>query len=105
MSHTVRRKTGYIRPWDLQEYVSRTSKYGGEYWERVALEGKAWKKQWNFLHRDGLHNCYIGNTPRHWRNIEHRKHRTQCKTQIANYIKNEEYEVILTAGPIWDYWD
>jgi hypothetical protein len=108
MSNTLRRKNAYIdhyqRSW-LLDTEWRKSKYGGEYQVRVEYKGKARKKAMAEYHSDHFPRCFVGNTPRSYRNIEHRKIRTACKTEIANFYKNEEYEVLARATPKWDYWD
>lgn len=109
MSRTIRRKNVFKydprhQSW-FEDTVWLNSKYGGEYQVKCKCGGKERKRRFAEFHSDHYPKSNIGNTPRYYRKIDHTRYKMVVKTAIANYIKNDEYAIVVHSRPKPDYWD
>lgn len=100
MSRTIRRKT-YVPLWVTTDFMYDKD----ELLERpVRLEGKVRARALHWWHEDK--SCFWGARPPagHRQEIE-RTHRMRCKTELARFRKNPEYEVQLCRKGRLGHWD
>lgn len=98
MSRTIRRKN-FVPEWVTHEWKSRDSFSSA--WIRVPKEGKELAKALKKHHGD----TYRWDWPTKWvRNDVQTTYRAQARNELARYLKDEEYEVIIPRkNPIpWD---
>jgi hypothetical protein len=111
LSRTIRRKNGYNLEthgsWKtgLWDCVWFDSKYGGRFLEYVRYEGKELTKRIAFYHSD----CYRDDRyceiyPHHSRQTQHKIHRARVRHELARYIKDNDYEVMVRKNPHLNYW-
>ncbi len=107
MSKTIRRQKGNQEEkhrW-LRDTLFLSSKYGGEYQFHFRVEGKELKRRLAKYSSDHFPRSNIGNTPRRYRHEEHKQLRMTCKTALAKYRKDPEYDILVLTKPLKDYWD
>lgn len=105
MARTIRRKS-YV-PTDVTEtwHVLIDPQTGGvSLAGRVQLEGEEREKKLRWWHEDK--SCWWGaRPPKFYRKQHEDRHRMTCKSELAKWCRNADYEPLVRRKALLGYWD
>lgn len=128
MSRTIRRKnyspkwvthdlvavpTGYLawgKVWNPETKSTETfvSKYEAKLYIQVPLEGKALAKSLSKHHGDHgyvTHSCSGRGAPKWFRQNEEQSFRAKNRQELHKYLRDDEYECMISSKSKLPYWD
>lgn len=104
MARTIRRKS-YVPRHVTEDWRYVTDPRTGEsFYGRVQLEGKERAKQLRWWHEDK--SCWWGaRPPKFYRKMHEDTHRADSKTELVRWVKNADYEPLVSRKALLGYWD